>query len=261
VLALISEFGLDNGSGVDTPGVKADGDGSEVKMGSAEASKFRRGAAKLNYLGQDRVDIAFASKEISKKMSCPMVGDEALIKRVVRYLVRFPRLVVEYPWQNDAEEILVYTDSDWGGCVQTRRSTSGGTLMRGKHLIVHWSRTQQLIALSSAEAELNAAVKAAQEGLGVSHLEEEMGQWMRVRLRGDSSANHGRTQRQGAGKVKHLTVRQLWLQQQAELGTFLHEKVPRAINYSDICTHFWSRQDGDSHLAGLGCRRPGPTSG
>ena len=148
--------------------MKADGDGSEVKMGSAEASKFRRGAAKLNYLGQDRVDIAFASKEISNKMSCPLVGDEALIKRIVRYLVKFPRLVVEYPGQKDAEEILVYTDSEWGGCVRTRRSTSGGTLMRGKHLIVHWSRTHQLIALSSTKAELNAAVKAAQEGLGLA---------------------------------------------------------------------------------------------
>ena len=49
--------------------------------------------------------------------------------------------------------------------------------MRGQHMIVHWSRTQQLVALSSAEAELNAAVKAAQEGLGVAHLSEELGKW------------------------------------------------------------------------------------
>ena len=50
----------------------------------------------------------------------------------------------------------------------------------GGHLIVHWARTQQLVALSSAEAEFNAAVKAAQEGLAISHLEEEFGRWMRV---------------------------------------------------------------------------------
>ena len=98
-----------------------------------------------------------------------MVGDDVIIKRDVRYLLKFPRLVVEYPWQSDPAEIVVCTDSDWGGCVRARRSTSGGCLMRGRHLIVHWSRTQQLVALSSAEAELNAAVKAAQEGLGVAH--------------------------------------------------------------------------------------------
>ena len=94
----------------------------------------------------------------------------------------------------------------------------GGVLMRGLHVICHWSRTQQLIALSSADAELNAAVKAAQEGLGVAHLEEELGRRLVVQLYGDSSANHGMIQRQGTGKVKHLSVRQLCLQQQAELG-------------------------------------------
>ena len=74
--------------------------------------------------------------------------------------------------------------------------------MRGNHLICHWARTLQLIALSSEEAELNAAVKATQEGLGVAHLEEEFGRWLVVQLYGDSSANHGMIQRQVAGKVK-----------------------------------------------------------
>ena len=129
--------------------------------------------------------------------------------------------------------------------------------MRGSHLIVHWSRTQQLVALSSAEAELNAAVKAAQEGLGIAHLAEEIDRWHRVRLLGDSSANHGMIQRQGAGKVKHLGVRQLWLQQQAEIGACVHQKVPRLENFSDIATHYWTRADGESHFHGLSCRRPG----
>ena len=82
-----------------------------------------------------------------------------------------------------------------------------------------------------------------------------------MRLLGDSSANHGMIQRQGAGKVKHLGVPQLWLQQQSELGTCVHEKVPRAVNYSDIATHYWARADGDSHLAGLSCRKPGEKQG
>ena len=258
VASLVAEFGLDNCKGADTPGVKSDVDGSDENMNSADASRFRRGAAKLNYLSQDRVDISFASKEISRHMSSPKIGDDVLLKRVVRYLQKHPRLVISYPWQEDATEIVAYTDSDWGGCVKTRRSTSGGTLMRGKHMIIHWSRTQQLIALSSAEAELNAAVKAAQEGLGVAHLEEEFGRWLRVRLLGDSSANHGMIQRQGAGKVKHLTVRQLWLQQQAELGCAIHEKIPRAINCADMLTHYWTKTDAADHLRHLHCYRPEP---
>ena len=144
--------------------------------------------------------------------------------------------------------------------MRTRRSTSGGAIMRGAHLISHWARTQQLVALSSAEAELNAAVKAAQEGLGIAHLEEEFGRWIVVQLYGDSSANHGIIARQGAGKVKHLTVRQLWLQQQSELGVCLHKKIPRAINCADLLTHHFSRTDGFEHLKNMNCFRGGGAS-
>ena len=127
--------------------------------------------------------------------------------------------------------------------------------MRGTHLICHWSRTQQFIALSSAEAELNASVKAAQEALGLAHLEEELGRRLLIRLYGDSSANHGIIQRQGTGKVKHLSVRQLWLQQQAELGNCEHRKIPRALNSSDMLTHHWTKAEAASHLNRLQVHR------
>ena len=129
--------------------------------------------------------------------------------------------------------------------------------MRGAHVICHWARTQQLIALSSAEAELNAAVKAAQEGLGLAHLEEELGRRVLVRLLGDSSANHGIIQRQGSGKVKHLSVRQLWLEQQAELGVCIHSKIPRLLNSADMLTHHWTRAEAENHMSRLQCRREG----
>ena len=64
-------------------------------------------------------------------------------------------------------------------------------------------------------------------------------------------------QRQGTRKVKHLAVRQQWLQQQAEIGSCIHENVPRAVNYSDICTHFWAKADGENHPNGLGCTQLG----
>ena len=79
--------------------------------------------------------------------------------------------------------------------------------------MLSWSRTQQLVSLSSAEAELNASVKAAQEGLALKHLAQELGDPVWLRLRGDSSANDGILKRSGTGKVKHLSVRRLWLQE------------------------------------------------
>ena len=158
VEAILKEADLEEGSGVLTPGVKAGEMECNEPMGSAEASKYRRTAAQLNYLSQDRADLGYASKEISRSMANPCKGDELKTKRVARYIQRFPRCVVKYPWQEPTSELSLFSDSDWGGCVRTRKSTTGGVLMRGTHLIAHWSRTQQLISLSSAEAELNASI-------------------------------------------------------------------------------------------------------
>ena len=59
-----------------------------------------------------------------------------------------------YHWQDKPVSLDAYSDSDWGGDLVTRRSTSGGCILRGDHLLMHWSRTQQVVSLSSAEAEL-----------------------------------------------------------------------------------------------------------
>eukprot|EP00974_Lingulodinium_polyedra_P082078 7946493-Lingulodinium_polyedra.AAC.1 len=61
---------------------------------------------------------------------------------------------MHFQWQTPVKALLVMTDSDWAGCARTRKSTSGGVVMRGRHLIKHWSGTQSTAALSSAEAEL-----------------------------------------------------------------------------------------------------------
>ena len=123
--------------------------------------------------------------------------------------------------------------------------------MCGGHLIQHWSRTQQLVALSSAEAELNAAVKAGQEGIGIGNLLTEMGDTKFVQLYGDSSANHGIITRQGTGKVKHLSVRQLWLQERTSRGGMSHKKVPRLYNWSDILTHHFTKSEAEHHFPKL----------
>ena len=77
--------------------------------------------------------------------------------------------------------------------MKTKKSTSGGVIMKGTHCLLHWSRTQQLSALSSAEAELNASIRAGQEGLGITHFSAELGKARGVEILGDSSAVVGST--------------------------------------------------------------------
>ena len=81
--------------------------------------------------------------------------------------------------------------------------------MRGRHLVTHWSRIQQNIALSSGEAELNAINKGAAEGLGALYMAGGLGEKMHLEMFTDSSAARGVIQRCGSGKIKHLQVKQL----------------------------------------------------
>merc|ERR1712026_214369 len=52
----------------------------------ARVTRFRRGAAKLNYMALDDPRIAFASKQISQVMSRPTEEGEVCIKRLLRFL-------------------------------------------------------------------------------------------------------------------------------------------------------------------------------
>ena len=74
---------------------------------------------------------------------------------------------MEYQWQQAGENPVGYSDSDWAGDRKTGESTSGGIIMLGSHLIKSWSRTQDAVTQSSAEAELVALGKFAMEMLGV----------------------------------------------------------------------------------------------
>ena len=94
-------------------------------------------------------------------------------------------------------------------------------------MLHHWSRTQRIISLGSADAELNAICKGAQEGLGAKHMSEEFQNIVGLTLKTDASATRGVVQRQGAGNVNHLSVKQLWVQEHKGKKELKIAKVPR----------------------------------
>ena len=106
---------------------------------------------------------------------------------------------------------MAYSDSDWAGCRQTGKSTSGGVIMIGDHFIKGWSRTQNHVTTSSAEAELIALVKCTAESLGIKSMAQDWGQNLGVTLYADSSAALAIAKRKGAGKLRHINVSSLWI--------------------------------------------------
>ena len=259
VEVLMSEWNMQDSKPVSTPGTAEEkqkgcaGD-MEEKLDKKEAKEYRRAAARINYLAQDRADLAFAAKEVSRAMSDPNKGDVVRLKRVLRYLKGTPRIAIRYPWQDREQKITGFTDSDWAGCVKTRRSTSGGCIVVGKHLLHHWSSTQTTVALSSGEAELNALIKVTSELIGMVDLRQDCGEVSQVEVFTDSSAARGIAMRQGCGKLKHVETRQLWVQEIVASKYMRLEKVPRADNPADAFTHHWLAHEGDRHFGRLEMR-------
>ena len=75
-----------------------------------------------------------------------------------------------------AEELTLFTDSDWAGCKETRKSSSAGVLMLGRHTLKAYTRKQKVIAKKkNAEAELYAAALGTSEAKVVQSMMFDFG--------------------------------------------------------------------------------------
>ena len=196
-----------------------------------EASTIYRAlSARLLYLSMDRPEVAFAAKELCRHVAHPTKAGVDALKRAVRFLVGLPRLVWHFPFQSHSKDLDVFVDTDFGGCQTTRRSTSGGIAMRGRHPIKHWSVTQPTIALSSGEAELGGICRGASLALGLQSLAKDLGIHLNVNIHTDATAAIGICRRRGLGKIRHLHVSDLWVQDRLKKKDFTLTKVLGADN-------------------------------
>ena len=138
--------------------------------------------------------------------------------------------------QEEVTEVEGYSDSDWAGCRRTAKSTSRGAVVVGGHCVKTWSATQKSITLSSWEAELVAAVKMSTELLGILQLLADWGQTLEAKVYVDSAAAIGITQRKGNGKLRHVKVGMLWIQERVEEGELQVVKVLGTENPADAMT-------------------------
>ncbi len=145
-------------------------------------------AACVSYLGQDRVDVQLAAKEVSRFMSKPEAQDWSSAKHLARYLKDNRSVVIVYKHQKLSEKTTVWSDADFAGCGGTRRSTSGGVVVFGEHCVKTYSQTRETVGLFSGESEFYGIVKAGTMGLGMKGLMADLGLEMKVHVNAGSSA-------------------------------------------------------------------------
>ena len=122
--------------------------------------------------------------------------------------------------------------------------------MIGEHMVKSWSTTQAVIALSSGEAEYYGIVKGSSVGLGARSVLKDLGCNVRICVMTDSSAAKGMASRKGLGKVRHVEVNQLWVQQKVGTGEIELRKVEGANNLADALTKYVEKDSISRHLRG-----------
>ena len=180
------------------------------------------------------------------------------LKRLGRHLLDATTCEITYSAKGcDLECVRISGDSDWAGCKTTRRSTSGGCLMVGGHLIKSYSRTQSIVALSSAEAELYGMVEGVTRAKGLRTLAFELGfRSLRnvIKLGTDRSAAKSFVNRRGLGKMRHLQIRNLWLQEEVEHGRLEVHKIKGEENPANLMTKILSLKEVVARLSWINLR-------
>ena len=220
-----------------------------------DATLFRALAARANYSPLDRPDISCSTKELCRSFSSPTTASVQALKRLVRYHHGKLRMVWQFYVQEhnaDNSQITGFVDTDFAGCLVTRRSTTGLAAMRGRHLIKHLSQAQSTVALSSAEAELTGICRGTTHCLGLQSIAADLGISLSLEMRTDAAAAIGVCRRRGLGKIRHLHTADLWIQDRLRAKEFRLSKVSREENPADILTKHIGKHKLQKHLKAMG---------
>ena len=192
----------------------------------------------LLYTLGSRPDAAAAIRGVSQFMQDPADSHWNAAKRILRYFGGTKDKGVVYERQPDFE-IQAYCDSDWGSCVDDRKSVTGYVVYAQGGPIIWKSKKQPTVARSSCEAEYVALADTIAEALWVKMTLEEMGIVRKesikifidneaARKMAENPVNHERT--------KHIDIQYHFIRQVVSSGVVDLYYINTKKNISDLLT-------------------------
>lgn len=115
-----------------------------------------------------RPDIAFSVSKAARSMENPTNDDWNNVKRIFKYLKGTCKYCLKY--KNDGKPLGVYSDADFGGDKNTRRSTTGIVAILSGGAVSWCSQLQKTVSLSTTESEIIAASEGAKELIWIKRL-------------------------------------------------------------------------------------------
>ncbi|WVZ65389.1 hypothetical protein U9M48_014763 [Paspalum notatum var. saurae] len=204
----------------------------------ADPTAYRSLAGALQYLTFTRPDITYAVQQVCLHMHDPREPHLIALKRLLRYL----RGTVDYGLllhRSSSAELVVYTDADWAGCPDTRRSTSGYAVFLGGNLVSWSSKRQSVVSRSNAEAEYRAIANGVAEASRLRRLLAELhGPLTKSTLvyRDNVSAVYLSTNPVQHQRTKHVEIDLHFVRDRVAIGDVRVLHVPTTSHFADIFT-------------------------
>jgi histone deacetylase 1/2 len=139
------------------------------KLGPDDSTKYRSMVGALQYLTLTRPDIAFAMNKVCQFLHAPTTVHWSAVKRILRYVHGIINLGLHIR-RSRSMLVSAFSDADWAGCVDDRRSTGGFAVFLSDNLISWTARKQPTVSRSSTEAKYKALANATAEMLWVQKL-------------------------------------------------------------------------------------------
>lgn len=173
-MEILRRFGMENSNEVQNPivpGFKISKDEKGVEIDSV---LYKQMVGSMMYLTATRPDIMFAVSLISRYMSRPIELHLSAAKRVLRYLQGTTGFGIFYA-KGGNKELIGFTDSDYAGCLEDRKSTSGYTFILSSGAVAWSSRKQPIVTLSTTEVEFVAAAACSCQAVWMRRIPRQLG--------------------------------------------------------------------------------------
>ena len=203
-----------------------------------DVQTFRQAAGTGTNLSIDRPSLQFAMSVVMSGMSEPKVvhQNQLQVVRVAQCVLQHPGETWLFNHQADPKTLYVYTDTDWAADELTRKSVSCTVERYGSHMLDCSVAKQSLVALCSGEAEFCGIVRAVATSQQTSQILEQTGMQLEVTIASGSSAARGMCTRTGSGNVRHLSIKELWIQEAYRKKEFQLASVDTWLNFAGVGT-------------------------